>query len=227
MSTHSNALSSILFGQIRGGVLALLHGRPDKSFYVRQIARELPASVGAVQRELEKLAKVGLIVRTSVGNHVFYQVNQRHPVYPEMRTLVAKTIGVFSVLHSALEPHFDRITLAFVYGSVARQEETAESDLDVMIVGDITLDELLSGLSEVEASLGRPVNSTVYSIAEFRLKLKTGNHFLNTVVRGKKVFLIGNEDDLRKVGGIRMAEAGGQQRKRNRRSVENRAARSR
>ena len=227
MSTTSNALADVLFGQIRGGVLALLYGRADKSFYVRQIARQVSASVGAVQRELEKLAKVGLIVRTSVGNQVFYQVNRHNPVFSEMRALVGKTVGVFNTLHSALEQLSERIAVAFVYGSVARQEETAESDIDVIIIGKVKLDEVLSRLSDVEAALGRAVNPTVYSVQEFNGKLQDGNHFLNAVLNGKKVFLLGNEDELRKMGGIRMAKAGAQQPKRNRGSAGNRAAQPR
>ncbi len=227
MSTASNALPDILFGQIRGGVLALLYGRANESFYVRQIARRVNASVGAVQRELEKLAKVGLIVRTPVGNHVFYRVNQRNPVFSEMRSLVGKTLGVFNFLHSALEQLSERITAAFVYGSVARQAETAESDIDLMIIGEVSLEDVLSSLSNVEAALGRPVNPTVYSRDEFKLKLEAGNHFLNAVLKGKKVFLAGNEDELRKMGGIRMGETGAKQRKRNQVLAGNRAAQSR
>src|SRR6202140_3254544 len=125
MRTNPNSLADVLFGQIRGRVLALLYGQADKSYYVRQIARHVNASVGAVQRELEKLANVGLIVRTSVGNQVFYQVDRHNPVFSEMRALVGKTVGVFNILHSALEQLSEKITVAFVYGSVARQEETA------------------------------------------------------------------------------------------------------
>src|SRR5215470_10727798 len=117
MSTDTIALSDVLFGQIRGKVLTLLFGQADKSFYVRQIARHINASVGAVQRELEKLARVDLIVRTSVGNLVLYQVNQRNPVFAEMKALVSKTVGMFSILHSALGPIAQQVIVAFVYGS--------------------------------------------------------------------------------------------------------------
>lgn len=227
MRTISNSLADVLFGQIRGGVLALLYGRADESFYVRQIARQMNASVGAVQRELEKLAKVGLIVRTSVGNQVFYQVNRHNPVFSEMRALVGKTVGVFNSLRSVIEPLSEQIESAFVYGSVARQEEMAESDIDVMVIGNVRLDVVLSCLSQVSATLGRPVNPTVYSVREFKRKLQAGNHFLNAVVRGRKVFLVGDEDELRKMAGIRMAEAGAEQRKRNQGSDGNRAPQSR
>jgi predicted nucleotidyltransferase len=214
MSTEVNPLTDVLFGQTRGGVLGLLYGQTDKTFYVRQIARHLDSSVGAVQRELEKLAKVGLIVRTSVGNQVFYQANQGSPIFAEMRTLLAKTVGVFELLRGALDPLSKDISVALVYGSVARQEETYASDVDLMIVGRVSLDHVLSLMPAVETSLGRQVNATVYSRDEFRSKLATGNHFLTSVVQGKKVFLIGDEDELRKVGGIRLAETGAKQSKR-------------
>ncbi len=213
MSTAHDSLSDVLFGQIRGGVLALLYGRTDESFYVRQIARHLGASVGAVQRELEKLAQIRLITRRSSGNQVFYQVNQQSPVFSDMRSLVNKTVGVFNVVRAALEPLAERILAAFVYGSVAREEETAQSDIDLMIVGEIELDEVLSRLSGVEGSLGRPTNPTVYSAKEFKQKIASGNHFLSAVMKDKKVFLMGSEHELRKVAGIRMAKTRGQQSK--------------
>lgn len=224
MRAQSKNLSDVLFGQIRGGVLALLYGRADKSFYLRQIARQVNASVGAVQRELETLSRVGLIVRTSVGNQVFYQVSQRNPVFSEMRALVGKTVGVFDALYSALDPLLEQITIAFVYGSMARQEETAESDIDVIIIGEVKLDEVLSRFSNLGTALSRSVNPAVYSEKEFNGKLKVGNHFLNAVVSGKKVFLIGKEDELRKMGRVQMAKARTQQPRRNRGSAGNRAA---
>jgi hypothetical protein len=227
MSTQNSTLSNVLFGQIRGRVLALLYGQHDKAFYVRQIARHVHASAGSVRRELEKLAAVDLIIRTSIGNQVFYQVNQGNPVFAEMRALVNKTVGIFHVLRSALEKVSEQITIAFVYGSVAGQMETAESDIDLMIIGPVVLDDVLACLPPAETALGRTVNPTVYSVSEFTQKFKEGNHFLNAVGKGPKVFLIGNEDELRKMVGVRMVEAGTQQRKRNQSATRNRAAQSR
>ena len=223
MST-TPSLSNVLFGQIRGRILALLYGWHDKGFYLRQIARHVHASAGSVRRELEKLAGVDLIIRTSVGNQVFYRANQANPVFTEMRGLVNKTVGIFNVLRSALEKVSEQITIAFVYGSVASQTETAESDVDLLIVGPVVLNDVLTCLPQAETALGRTVNPTVYSLAEFTRKLKDGNHFLNAVVKGPKVFLIGNEDELRKMAGVRMVEAGSQQRKRNQSTTRNRAA---
>ena len=116
MSTY-NGLADLLFGRTRGAILALLFGHADQSFYTRQIAREVDVSVGAVQRELENLSKVGLIVRNSVGSQVFYQANRDAPIFREMHGLVNKTVGIFSVLRSALHPLAKRVLVAFVYGS--------------------------------------------------------------------------------------------------------------
>ena len=207
MST-TTGLADLLFGRTRGAVLALLYGRADQSFYTREIAREIDASVGAVQRELENLSKVGLILRKSVGSQVHYQANRETPIFPEMRALINKTIGVFGVLSSALRPLSKQIIAAFVYGSVAREQETAQSDVDLMVVGKATLDQVLSRVSTTEKAIGRSINPTVYSVAEFKSKLATENHFLTSVLKGQKVFLLGDEDELRKMGGIRLAKAG-------------------
>jgi predicted nucleotidyltransferase len=164
--------------------------------------------VGAVQRELENLSKVGLILRKSVGSQVYYQANRETPIFPEMRALINKTIGIFGVLRSALRPLSKQIIASFVYGSVARKQETAQSDVDLMVVGKATLDQVLSRVSTTEKAIGRSINPTVYSVAEFKSKLATENHFLTSVLKGHKVFLLGDEDELRKMGGIRLAKAG-------------------
>ena len=116
----------------------------------------------------------------------FYQANRHAPIFREMQALVNKTIGIFSVLRSALHPLAKRVLVAFVYGSVAREEETAHSDVDLMVVGKATLDEILSRLSTVEKNIGRPINPTVYSVEEFKSKLASGNHFLTAVLQRPK-----------------------------------------
>lgn len=208
MRTTARSLGDVLFGQTRGGILALLYGQPDESFYVRQIARTLGTSVGAVQRELQNLEHVGLVDHARVGRQVFYRGSQDNPVFHDLRALLAKTKGVFHLLRSALEPLAKRIRIAFVYGSIAREEEKAGSDVDLMIIGQVSLDDVLGALASIEASVGRAMNPTVYSISEFRSKLAGGNHFLRSVIGGKKVFLFGDEDELRKMGGVRLAKAG-------------------
>ncbi len=207
MSAETKSLANVLFGKGRGALLALFYGHPDQSFYYRQITRQLAdISVGTLQRELDTLSQLELVDRSTLGNQVFYRANRNHPVFPELRALVAKTVGAFQVLRSALSPLEDRISLAFIYGSIARQQENAESDIDLLVVGKASLEDVLSAVGPVEQSLGRTVNPTVYSLAEFKAKLADGNHFLTSVVRGEKIFLIGGDNELSKVGGVRLAK---------------------
>jgi predicted nucleotidyltransferase len=207
MSSPVSALGNLLFGQTRGGVLALLYGHSGQTFYMRQISREIGASVGAVQRELETLSNIGLIERSDSGHQVYFHANRAHPVFTELKALVAKTVGVFHQLSSALTPLAQRISLAFVYGSMARQDEKASSDVDLMVVGDVTLDEVLAQLAPVERAIGRSINPALYSVNEFKAKLQSGNHFLRSVLRSETVPLIGEINELGKVGGVRMAQS--------------------
>jgi predicted nucleotidyltransferase len=180
--------------------LALLYGMPDEAFFTRQIARRVGTSAGTVQRELETLSQIGLIERSATGMQVFYQANRGHPAYAELHSLIAKTAGASHILRSALAPLAKKIAFAFVYGSMARGDENAGSDVDLMVIGDLSLDDLLTQLTSAERDLGRSINPTVFSLKELKSKLKAGNHFLKSVMRGEKVLLIGDENDLGKMG---------------------------
>jgi uncharacterized protein len=206
MRTTLTSVGDLLFGQTRGRVLALLYGAPDQTRFVRQIARQVDTSVGTVQRELNLLADAGLIKRSTVGNQVFFQANQEHPEYPELRALLAKTAGVFQMLKMALASLSSRVDLAFVYGSVARGEEKATSDIDLMVIGAVSLDEVLDAVGPVEEQLGRPVNPTIYSRDDLKTRLRSGNHFLQSLKKSKKVFLIGDEDEFRKTCTARVVQ---------------------
>jgi predicted nucleotidyltransferase len=206
MRTPLKSIGDLLFGQTRGRVLALLYGASDESFFVRQIARRIETSVGSVQRELALLTGSGLIDRSVLGAQVFYRANREHPAFAELRALLAKTTGVFQLLKTALAPLSARIDFAFVYGSVARGEDKAESDIDLMVVGAVTLDEVLDATSSVEKHLQRPVNPTIYSLVELRQRLGSGNHFLRSLETSKKVFLIGNEDGFREASATRLVQ---------------------
>src|SRR5271157_2603230 len=152
----------------------------NPSTIVKSPRRLNGVSVGTLQRELDTLSQLALIDRSTVGKQVFYRANRNHPVFPELRALVAKTVGAIQVLRSALATLAERISLAFIYGSMARQEEKAESDIDLLIVGKVTLEDVLAHVGDLEKSLGRAVNPTVYSLGEFKSKLAGGNHFLNS-----------------------------------------------
>jgi predicted nucleotidyltransferase len=205
MLTSSN-LSAALFGQTRRAILALLYGHPDEAYYLRQLARSGGLGLGAVQREVKRLAEAGILRRTVRGHQVYYQANPDCPVFAELKGLTVKTAGAADVLREALAPLAGRIKVAFIYGSVARLQQRTASDVDLMVVGAVSFGEVVGALNVVQEMLRREINPTVYSPAEFRSKLKARHHFLSSVLRNEKVFVIGDEHELARLGPIRMAD---------------------
>ena len=194
-----SGIGAALFTKTQRQVLGLLFSNPDKSWYINEIVRRAEVGIGTVQRELEKLAAVGLLTVRKVGNQKHYQANPGSPIFQELRGIVLKTFGVADELRRALEPFAARITVAFVYGSVARGADTAASDIDLMIIsGELSYPEVISALADAEARLGRSVNPTLYSPVEIRRKLADDNSFLKRVAGQEKIFLIGSDDDLPK-----------------------------
>lgn len=191
-------LSQTLFGQTRAAVLSVLYGHVGEAFYLRQLARLTHIALGPVQREVRQLVDAGLVIKKTVGAQTLYSANQTSPVFREIKSLVTKTVGMHDVLAEALDPLRDRIILAFVYGSVARARESESSDVDLMVVGKVEFGEVVEKLAEAQRILNREVNPTVYSIREFARKIR-GN-FLKSVLAEKKLFIIGDEDDLRELG---------------------------
>jgi predicted nucleotidyltransferase len=191
-------LSETLFGRTRGAVLSILYGHVGKGFYLRQLARLTNIALGPVQREIRQLVEAGLVSKKTIGTQTLYSANRESPVFREIKGLVTKTVGMHDVLAEALSSLRDEINLAFVYGSVARSREREHSDVDVMVVGNVDFDAIVVKLRDAEKTLNREINPTVYSIREFSKKLR-GN-FLKTVLTEKKLFIIGDEDDLRDLG---------------------------
>jgi len=193
-----DTLSSTLFGRTRGAVLGTLYGHIGESFYLRQLARLTDKSLGPVQREIRQLVESGLVTKKNVGARTLYSANQESPVFAEIKSLVTKTVGMHDVLYGALDPLKKRINLAFVYGSVARSDEKSNSDVDLMVVGKVDFETVVSKLSDAQRILNREINPTVYTIREFTDKIR-GN-FLKTVLAERKLFIIGDENVLRELG---------------------------
>jgi predicted nucleotidyltransferase len=193
------AKTQSLFGRTRSAVLSVLYGRTDQSFYLRQLVRAVGAGHGAVQRELKHLTAMGLIVRAVQGNQVLYRANPQSPIFPEIKSLIAKTVGVHDAIRSALARLRAKVVIAFVYGSLARQEERADSDVDLMVLGSVSFSELVSALAPAQKALGREINPNVFPVSEFRAKLAARNHFLRSVMKEKKLFVLGSEDELAKL----------------------------
>jgi predicted nucleotidyltransferase len=191
-------LSDTLFGRTRGAVLAVLYGHVGESYYLRQLARLTGIALGPVQRELRQLVVAGLVTKRIQGTQTLFTANESSPVFAEMRSIVAKTVGMHDVLLESLRPLESNIDLAFVYGSVARAGETEQSDVDLMVVGTARFADVVDRIADAQKTLNREINPTVYATKEFTSKLH-GN-FLKTVLGDKKLFIIGDEDDLRELG---------------------------
>lgn len=193
--TESNTLSA-LFGKTRRAILVLLYSRPDESLYLRQIVRATSAGLGAVQRELKKLSDAGIIKREEHGVQAFYHANRDCPVFAELQGLVIKTAGVAEVLCAALALLADRIDCAFIYGSAARADLGPDSDIDVLVVGEVSFGDVVSALGPTQEKLNREVNPSVYPKAELCRKLRTGHHFLQNVLKEPRILLIGDTDEF-------------------------------
>lgn len=199
-------LASLLFGVYRRGVLALLLLRPEESLHLREIARAMHKAPGTLMRELNTLAQAGVLLRKRIGNQVHFQANPACPIYEDLRNILKKTVGVADVLREALAPLAGKISAAFVYGSIARGEERAGSDLDLMIVGNVRFAEVVAALAPAQETLRREVNPNVYPALEFGKKRAAGEPFLNRVLAERKIFIIGGEDDLGQPAAHRKAE---------------------
>jgi predicted nucleotidyltransferase len=198
-TTHSQSAPPSLFGHTRSALLAMLYGHADQSFYLRQLVRTVGAGHGAIQRELKHLTDMGLIVRKVQGNQVLYQANSQSPIFSEIKSLITKTVGIHDAVRSALLSLGSEIQIAFIYGSVARQNERAHSDVDLMVLGNASFSDVVSALSTAQSVLGREVNPTVFPISEFRSKLAAGNHFLRSIMKDKRLFVLGTENELKKL----------------------------
>jgi predicted nucleotidyltransferase len=193
--------SALLFpASYRRRVLALLLLHPERALHVREIARLTGTTAGTLNKELTKLHAAGLLQRERVGNQVRYMANRASPVHAELASILRKTIGLADVLADALAPSAPAISAAFVFGSMARAGETAGSDVDVMLIGTLSFGDAVRLLYPAQATLGREVNPKVFIAEEWRARLKGKDPFIREVLAQPKIFLIGSDDELEKLG---------------------------
>ncbi len=192
-------LSSLLFSDYRRRVLGLLLLHPDTSYHVRELARLTGTSAGTLHKELTKLTHGGVLRRQEVGNQVRYSADRDCPVFEELASILRKTSGLVDVLVAALSSVEKNIVMAFVFGSVARGEQQSNSDVDVMLVGDLGFAAAVQVLHPVQATLRREINPVVYSLNEFRRRAASDDSFIQEVLAQPKLFVVGNENELRKL----------------------------
>jgi len=190
-------LAGALFTGTQQRVLGLLFGQPDRSFYATEIIAMAGAGSGAVQRELARLTQSGLVTLRPVGNQKHYQANPASPIFAELCGIARKTVGLAEPLRQALAPLAAQIKAAFVYGSIAKKQDSARSDIDLMLVSDtLTFGDTYLALDAASKSLGREVNPTILTVQDFAKRRQEEGSFVSRVLEQPKIWLIGGEDDL-------------------------------
>lgn len=189
------ATASVLFGKTRQAVLTLLFEQPGQTFYLREISRLIGIGTGALQHELNQLQKADLIVRAKDGNRVAYQANTLHPVFTDLQSLVSKTCGLPVQIKTALQPLGGQITFAAIYGSLAKGTNHARSDVDLLIVGKLTLEQAIAAVAPIEGHIGREISVRLYSSEEFRQRRAQEDSFIQGVMAGQLMTLLGTPDD--------------------------------
>ena len=191
------SLSNVLFSKVQQRVLALIFTHPERSFYASEIVRSVGSGVGAVARELVKLERSGLVSVERIGNQKHYRANPTAPIFGELRGLVEKTVGLAESLRQSFEPYADAIKTAFVYGSVAKQADTAHSDIDLIVIGDdLDFSDLYAAAQRAESKLKRKVNPLFLSPKDWQRKASDRGSMFNKISISPKIFVIGSEKDL-------------------------------
>jgi len=195
---HTTTIADSLFTKTQQKVIGLLFGKPDTSFYLNEIVRLAGMGKGTIKRELVKMTQAGLLTVKRIGNQTHYQANPVSSIYNELVSISRKTFGLADVIHQALQPMFSSIQSAFIYGSIAKGEDAAKSDIDLMIIGnDVAYTDLMNLLIPIEKELQRPINPSIYSLIDFKKKLDEKNSFLTRVMEQEKIKIIGDADAIR------------------------------
>ena len=201
-STHQDfatfeGLGSVLFTNTQQRVLACLFGQPDRSYFSNELIKLTGAGSGAVQRELKRLSESGLVTSEMRGNQRHFQANPRSPIFQELTQIVQKTFGLAHPIREALASYREIIRCAFIFGSLAKKQDTVKSDIDLFVVSDkLSYSDLFNQLLGAEVRLGRGINTTIYTEADIKQRLLDDNSFLIRVLNQPKIWIIGNESDI-------------------------------
>lgn len=189
-----------LFGsKLRSKVLCWLFLHPDERYFVRQLKSLLKGDAANISRELSRLAGMGILTCQTEGRQKYYQVNHKCPVFSELEGLVRKTDGLADVLKDSLLSLSKKTKVAFIYGSFATNSAKAASDVDLMVIGSCSFGDVVDAIHYSQDKLGREINPSVYPVDEFRKKAAGRHHFIKTVLNNPKIFLIGDEDELKRL----------------------------
>lgn len=197
---QTSTIGDTLFTKTQQRVLGLLYGNPDRRYYANEIVRLAGMGRGTVRRELERMLSAGLLIMEREGNQQFYQANPNSPVFEELRGIVVKTFGVADVLREAMMPLAENIDYAFVYGSVAGGTEHAGSDIDLMVVGEVSFEAVVAAVYPCQRELGREINPNLFTREAFMQKMNDRHSFIAQVMEKPKLMVLGKDDDIRESG---------------------------
>jgi predicted nucleotidyltransferase len=187
------SIATALFTNSQSRLFVWLFGQPDRAYHLNELRRLTGLGSASLQREVNRLTTAGLVNMQAVGNLRRFQANPQSPVYAELVALTRKTLGTVPVLRDALQPLQPNLQSAWVYGSVAKQADTARSDIDVMLVGsDLLLSQVLAALESAEVQLGRKINPSCYALSEFDRRRAEPDSFVNRVLSQPILPLIGD-----------------------------------
>ena len=189
-----------LFPGTRKELLVLLLRSPDRKYYLREIIRIIGKGQGTVQKELRNLELAGIITNLRKHGRSYYQANPQSQIFDELASIIRKTEGIDSVLKKGLQG-IDEIKVAWIFGSVARKNSDFESDIDLAVIGDISFMSVVSLLNPMQTDLAREINPIVFSTSEFSSRFEQHEHFVSELIRSDKMFVVGDEDDLRTILG--------------------------
>jgi predicted nucleotidyltransferase len=193
-----NILAEILSSRVRAEIFRILFGTDMQEYHLRGIQRRAKLAIGTVQQETTKLEKLELIIKQQDGNRTYYKANKAHPLYREIHNLVLKTVGLTEILRTSLS--IDAIKFAFVFGSFATGTEKSESDIDVFIIGEISLRTVSKVLKEPGLKIGREINPHIMTVKEFITRKTEKEHFVKNVINSPKLMIVGTENDLTRLG---------------------------
>jgi predicted nucleotidyltransferase len=188
-------ISRIFKSRTRKELFRLYFTNPDQEYYLRELERILRIPVSMIRNELIRLEEDGIFLSRRKGNQTYYIPNQSYPLFDELKSIVSKTIGIQGLLRENLAK-VRGIEVAFIYGSFARHEETAKSDIDLLVIGTIDENRLLREINKLEKVLRREINYSIFSKDEFEHKMRGKDPFITDLLKNHKIFLVGDQNDL-------------------------------
>jgi predicted nucleotidyltransferase len=194
-STEVRELLSKLFSSTRAELLSLFFNNPDEKFYLREIARHISKDAAGIKRELDTLVKIGLLGVEKRGVQKYYFADKNSPIFSEMKGLIFKTTGIQGSIKAVLS-RLKGVQMAFIYGSYAKGSEKEDSNINLMVIGQVNITELNDVVMGLEEKMKREIDYLAFDELEYRKRKEAKDPFIREIVKGKKIFLLGKEDDI-------------------------------